>query len=87
MPIPPGPKLPRRSTSPNLVVGRKELYVQVPTIWPVLSTKSVYQTTKASGGFLEANRLLTDDIRGQHVNVAPEQGATTPDHSVDLPIV
>ena len=68
-------------------MGRKELHVQVPTIWPVLSTKSVYQTTEASGGFLEAHRLSTDNIPGRHVNIAPEQGATTPDHSVDLPIV
>ena len=39
-------------------------------------------------GFLrQIHRMSTDNILGQHVNVAPEQGATTPDHSVDLPIV
>ena len=32
------------------------------TIWPELSTKSVYSATEVSGGFLEANRLSTDTI-------------------------
>ena len=67
-------------------VGRKELHVQMPTIWPVLSTQSVHQIAEASGGLLEANRLSSNNISGQHANLAPEQEATTPDHPVDLPV-
>ena len=85
--LPPGPNSPGPSTPPNLPMGGKKLHVQVPTIWPVLSAKSVYQTIEASGGFLEANRMSTDNILGRHANVAPEQGATTPTYSVDLPVV
>ena len=39
-------------------------YVQVPTIWTVLSTQSVHQIIEASGGFLEANRLSSNYISG-----------------------
>ena len=85
--LPPGPYSPGPSTPPNLPMRGKKLHAQVPTIWPVLSTKSVYQTFEASGGFLEANRMSTDNILGRHINVAPEQGATTPNRSVDLPVV
>ena len=67
-------------------VGGKELHVQMPTIWPVLSTQSVHQIAEASGGLLEANRLSSNNISGQHANLAPEQEATTPDHPVDLPV-
>ena len=70
--LPSGPNSPKPSTPPNLPVGGKELHVQMPTIWPVLSTQSVHQITEASGGLLEANRLSSNNISGRHANLAPE---------------
>ena len=77
--LPSGPNSLKPSTPPNLPVGGKELHVQMPTIWPVLSTQSVHQIAEASGGLLEANRLSSNNISGQHANLAP-------DHPVDLPV-
>ena len=39
--------------SSDLSMGGQDLYVQMPTIWPIISTQSVHKAAEASGGFPE----------------------------------
>ena len=68
-------------------MGGQDLYVQMPTIWPIISTQSVHKAAEASGGFPETEWLSFDNISRRHTDVTPGQGSAATNYTADLSIV
>ena len=52
------------SVLPPICLGREALQVSVPSIWSVISAKSVYEATETSGGPPETDGLAPDNLPG-----------------------
>ena len=71
--IPPSAHQPLPSTSPIFPVGGEVLYVHVPTLWPLCSTKSIYQTTETSSRPPPPSGMPSDNIPGRPTDFTPAQ--------------
>ena len=55
-------------------MGGEVLYVHMPTLWSLCSTKGIYQTTETSSGLPSAGEMSSDNIPGQSTVLTPGQG-------------
>ena len=58
----------------------------MPTIRPISSTQSVYETAETSGEFSEAN-WLSDNIPRRHTDITSGQGSAITNYPTDLSVI
>ena len=68
---------------PPICLGREALQVSVPSIWSVISTKSVYEATETSGGPPETDGLAPDNLPGRYPLYAFKQRSTGGNGTID----
>ena len=56
----------RPPTLPQVSVGRPNLSVPLPSVWPVMCTTGVQKSDEASGGLPEGEKCPVDNIPGRH---------------------
>ena len=64
-------------------LGRETLQISVPTVWPIISTKSVYQTPETNCGPTQTDRPTVDNLFGRHALYACKQGTTRAHGTID----
>ena len=64
-------------------LGRETLQISVPTVWPVISTKGVYQTPETSCGPTQTDRPTFNNLFGRHAFYACKQGTTKAHGTID----
>ena len=64
-------------------LGREALQILVPTVWPVISIKGVYQTPETSCGPTQTDRPTVDNLFGRHAFYACKQGTTRAHGTID----
>ena len=76
--IPPSAHQSLPSTPPLIPEGGELLYVHMPTLRSLCSTKGIHQTTETSSGLPPAGGMLSDNIPGRSTDLTPAgQGQTT----------
>ena len=76
--IPPSAHQSQPSTPSLIPVGGEVLYVHMPTLRSLCSTKGIYQTTETSSGLPSAGGMSSDNIiPGRSTVLTPGQGQTT----------
>ena len=81
--IPPSAHQSLPSTPLLFPVGGEVLYVHMPTLRSLCSTKGIHQTTEASSGLPPPGGMSSDNIPGQSTDLTPGQGQTTTDGSTN----
>ena len=64
-------------------LGRETLQISMPTFWPVISTKGVYQTPETSCGLTQTDRHMVGNLFGRHAFYACKQGTNRAHGTID----